>query len=63
MSLGAILSDLADSEKRIAVYAPDDGDGGSQNRALIDREEDDGSYRGVWTYDPSLVLRVFAAVE
>lgn len=41
----------------------DDGEDGTQNCALIAREEDDGSYRGVWTYDPSLVARAFAAVE
>jgi hypothetical protein len=41
----------------------DDGDDGRQNCALIAREEDDGRYRGVWTYDPALVERAFAAVE
>lgn len=62
MSLRAIPSGLADSEKRIIVYAPDDGEDRAQNCALIAREEDNGSYRGVWTYDPGLVARAFAAV-
>lgn len=41
----------------------DDGGDGCQNCALIAREEADGRYRGVWTYDPALVARAFAAVE
>ena len=41
----------------------DDGSEGCQNCALIAREEADGRYRGVWTYDPALVDRAFAAVE
>lgn len=41
----------------------DDGADGSQNCALIAREEAEGSYRGVWTYDRELVSQAFDAVE
>jgi len=40
----------------------DGGDDPSQQCALVARQDGD-TYEGVWTYDPRLVERVFAAVE
>jgi len=41
----------------------DDGDDGSQNCALIAEQTDADTYRGVWTYNRSLVDRAFETVE
>ena len=41
----------------------DDGDDGSQNCALIAEQTDPDTYRGVWTYNQSLVERAFETVD
>lgn len=40
-----------------------DGGDGSQNCALIAEQKDADTYRGVWTYNKSLVDRAFATVK
>jgi len=60
MSLGSILSDVADPPLSAPTRATS-----SEYSHIYDLFDDggDGRYRGVWTYDPSLVDRAFAAVE
>jgi len=41
----------------------EDGADGSQNCALIAEQTDESTYRGVWTYNESLVERAFEAVD
>lgn len=54
-----VHTDLPDGLDRYWFLLFDDGAEGCQNCALVARETDDGRYRGVWTYDESLVDEAF----
>lgn len=41
----------------------EDGSDGTQNCALVAEQTDEESYRGFWTYDPSLVARALDVVR
>jgi len=58
-----VHSEPAEEITRYWFILFDDGRDGTQNCALIARERDDDRYRGVWTYDTTLVSRAFEAIE
>jgi len=58
-----VHTDMTDELAGYWVLLYEDGDDGSQNCALVARETKYGHYRGVWTYDHTLVAAAFDALD
>lgn len=58
-----VHTDRADELGRYWFLLFEDGGEGRQDCVLVARETDDGTYQGVWTYDPDLVAAAFEALD